>query len=346
MYMVKEFLESLVSEQTRRSYKRGLAKFEEYYGKSAKFLLKEKDSGKTIERFYVWLRKKYSQNSCRALVNPIIQYCKYNNIEPRIKKSLHMYRTTLTTRDHILTAEEARAMYNVGSLEEKVIAKTWLLGLRIGDASRLEWKQFDIRPSEELKEILVNTRKEEVVAHCFIDQELQRLLAKHIPNLDQDNKYLFQSGNQDHLSEKQLLRKLQSLQKRAQVKARGRFGWHIARKLFMRTCAENGVTSWNAKLMVGKAVDKSIATYINGVSLRKDARKILNVLRMEAPKTNGRMSTITEALDLVLRVLRKMALKEIEKEQQASGYLGVMVDYSKLSHKEVLEEYLKLRKKE
>jgi len=32
-------LESLVSDATRRSYKRGLAKFEEYYGKSSKFLL-------------------------------------------------------------------------------------------------------------------------------------------------------------------------------------------------------------------------------------------------------------------------------------------------------------------
>ena len=70
---MKSFLESLVSEQTRRSYKRGLTKFEGYYGKSSKFLLKEKDPGKTIEKFYVWLRKKYSQNSCRALVNPILQ---------------------------------------------------------------------------------------------------------------------------------------------------------------------------------------------------------------------------------------------------------------------------------
>jgi len=47
---MKSFLESLVSDGTRRSYKRGLAKFEEYYGKSSKFLLKEKDPGKTIEK--------------------------------------------------------------------------------------------------------------------------------------------------------------------------------------------------------------------------------------------------------------------------------------------------------
>lgn len=98
--------------------------------------------------------------------------------------------------------------------------------------------------------------------------------------------------------------------------------------------------------MVGKSVDKSIATYINGVSLRTDAKKILNVLRMELPKENVGMPTVVEALDLVLRVLRKMALKEIEMEQQTSGYLGVMVDYSKLSHKEILEKYLELREEE
>ena len=95
-------------------------------------------------------------------------------------------------------------------------------------------------------------------------------------------------------------------QKRARIKAKGRFGWHIARKLFLRTCAENGVISWNAKLMVGKAVDKSIGTYINGVSLRKDACKVLKVLLMEPPKTKVGDPTIVEALDLVLKVLRKM----------------------------------------
>jgi integrase len=207
MYSMKSFLESLVSDATRRSYKRGLAKFEEYYGKSPKFLLKEKDPGKTIEKFYVWLRKKYSQNSCRTLVNPIIQYCKYNNIEPRIKKSLHIYKTTVTTRDHMLTVDEARSMYEIGSLEEKVIIKTWLLGLRIGDAVRLEWKQFDLEPSEDMAEVLIHTKKEDVVAHAFIDPEFQELLAKYIPNLDQSNPYVFQSERGKHLSEKQMLRK-------------------------------------------------------------------------------------------------------------------------------------------
>jgi len=233
-----------------------------------------------------------------------------------------------------------------GSLEEKVIVKTWLLGLRIGDIVRLKWKQFHIEPSEELVEVLIHTKKEAIVAHIFIDPEFQQLLTKYIPNLDQNDPYLFQSERKKHLSEKQMLRRIQSLQRRAQIKAHGSFNWHIARKLFLRVCAENGITSWNAQLMCGKQVDKSIKTYINHVSLKKDAEKVYRVLRMEPQKTNGRISTMTEALDLVLRVLRKMALKELEIEQQASGYLGVMVDYSRLSHKEVLEEYLKIKKKE
>jgi len=32
---------------------------------------------------------------------------------------------------------------------------------------------------------------------------------------------------------------------------------------------------------VGKAVNKFIGTYINGVSLKKDAKKVFSVLRME-----------------------------------------------------------------
>lgn len=348
--MKKAFLESLTSKATRKSYDYGLRKFEEFYGKDAKFLLKEKDPGKTIERFYVWVRKSYSQNSARAIVNPIIQYCKYNNIEPKIRKSLGIYTTVLTTRDHRLSVDEARATYEIGSLEEKVLVKTWLLALRISDACRLEWKQFDFdKVSEEPREVLVHTKKEGIPAHCFIDNEFQRLLTKYIPNLDQDNRYLFQSPEGDHLKTRQMLRNLQNLQKRAQVKARGRFGWHIARKLFMRVAAENGVTSWNAKLMVGKAVDKSIATYINGVALKKDAIKILNVLRMEPVQITNKVGNLEELVTKMEKAfgafLRQMLISE-------GGTLSTLIDYettvdfAKMSDRELIEWYVKTYSRE
>ena len=296
MYMVESFLESLVSRHTRKSYKYGIKRFAEFYGKPAADLLLEEDPGKIIEKFYVWCRERYAQNSCRALVNPIIQYLKYNSVEPRIRKSLGIYRTTLTTRDHILSVDEAREMYGIGSLADKVMVKMWLLGLRISDACRLKWKSFDVSPSEDLIEVLVDTRKEGIVAHLFVDPELQTLLEKYIRNLSGENSYFFQSSRGDHLTGKQLLRKLQGLGKKAGIKAKGRFGWHIGRKLFLRTCAENGVTSWNAKLMVGKAVDKSIATYINHADLKKQARKVLVVLQMESTEPHQGIESLKEVV--------------------------------------------------
>lgn len=306
MYMEKEFLESLPSPQTRKGYKNGLKRFKEFYGKSLTEFLKEKDTGKVIEKFYAYLKQKYSQNSCRGLVNSIIQYAKYNGIIPQYRKSLGMYHTTLTTRDHKLQVSEAREMWKVSGLEDKVLIKTWLLGLRIGDCSRLEWKTFNIK-GEPPVEILLNTRKEGITAHVFLDEEYLGLLDKYILMLDQKNKYLFQSERNVHLTEKQLLRRLQSLQRKAGIKLNGQvFGWHIARKLFMRTSAELGITSWNAMMMVGKSVDKSISTYINGVQLREDAMKVLSVLRMEIPKNNGNGKAKQEDVELIAKVVARV----------------------------------------
>lgn len=291
-----EFLKSRLSKNTRKSYRNAIKSFEKWYGKPIKNLLKENDPSKTIENYYIQLRENSPQNTCRCKTNPIIQYLKYNNVQLNIRKSLGIFRTEITARDHILTIDQARALYKIASLEDKILVKAWLLGLRISDASRLKWSDFDIQPQNEPIEILIHTKKKGIIAHCFIDQEFQNLLNKYIPTLDQSNEFLFQSARQERLSEKQLLRRLQNLAKKTGIKPRGRFGWHIARKLFLRTGTELGINQWSLKMMVGKAVDKSIATYINGVNLTKDAIKISNVLRMEKPESNQKNENLLEAI--------------------------------------------------
>jgi integrase len=325
MAKIDDWLSTIPSKQTRKSYRNGIRRFEEFYQKPIETLIGSQDAGKTIEKFYVWLKNKgRSQNTCRTTTNAPIQFLKYFNTPVKYRKNLGIYRTTLTTRDHMLNVDEAREMYRIGSLKEKVMVKTWLLGLRIGDACKLEWKQFNFKPSEEPKEVLVNTKKEGIVAHVFIDAEFQKLLAKHIPNLDQNNKFLFQSEKGNNLKEKQLLRKLQKLQKKARINPKGVFGWHIGRKLFMRTCAELGITSWNAKLMVGKAVDKSIATYINGLQLKDDATKVSNVLQMELSNGNGNSQLAKQLEDLQKATFKQMLFmklmeKTISKEKMAKA---------------------------
>jgi len=334
--MTKDFLDSLVSPKTRKSYRHGLKVFEEFYRKPLQMLLKEKNSGKTIEKFYVWCNKRYMPNSCRAVVNPIIQYCKYNDVEPKIRKSLHIYHTMVSTRDHILTVDEARRMYKIGSLQEKVMVKIWLLGLRIEDVCKLEWKKMDVfQILEEPKEVLVSTLKEGVAADCFLDKELQELLTRYIPTLDKSNPFLFQTARLGHLSEKQLRRRLQRLQKRAMIEPQGTFGWHIARKLFLRTCAENGVNSWAASMMVGKTVASSIATYIQGAKLREEAKKVLNVLRMEPVQFANTSAAAT--LDLIMKVLRRLIGREMKESGMDDGTLNMILIKP---DEEVLKEYL------
>jgi integrase len=342
MGKMNDWLETIPSPQTRKSYRYGIRKFEEYYGKGVETLIGSENAGKTVEKFYVWLKDKgHPQNTCRNLTNAPIQFLKYFGTPVKYRRNLGIYNTTLTTRDHKLTVDEAREMWKIAGLDEKVMIKTWLLGLRIGDACKLEWTKLNIKASVEPQEILVNTKKESIVAHVFIDTEFQELLQRYLPTLDKSNKFLFQSEKGGNVKEKQLLRRLQSLQKKAGIEADGQvFGWHIGRKLFLRTCAELGITSWNAQLMCGKSVDPSIATYINGVSLKHDAEKVFNVLRMEPPQTNGRVDNLMQAMDLVLKVLRKMCIKELQAEGYGTEVLGVLKDYSRLTHKEVLEEYL------
>lgn len=280
---MEHWLGDIPSPQTRKNYKNGIKKFEEYYGKPIEALLELSDEelGHEINKYFSWLKQSHPQNTCRNRTNTVIQYLKHFGKNPKYKKNLGIFTTTITTRDHMLTVEEAREMWSVASIEEKVMIKTWLLGLRIGDACRLEWKQFDFGPTEEPQEVLVNTKKESITAHCFVDSEFQKLLEKYIPTLSKSNKYLFQAQTGSNVKEKQMLRRLQNLQRKAGVKAKGVFGWHIGRKLFLRVAAENGVTSWNAQMMCGKAVDKGISTYINGLALKNDAIKIHNVLKME-----------------------------------------------------------------
>lgn len=193
MSKVNDWLGTIPSPHTRKNYLNGIRRFEEFYQKPIENLLKLDDTelGHVIEKFYSHLKQNHPQNTCRNLVNCPIQYLKYFGKNPKYKKSLGIYTTTLTTRDHLLTVDEAKEMWKIASLEEKVMVKTWLLGLRIGDACKLEWQQFNIKPTEEPQEVLISTHKEGITAHVFVDSEFQKLLEKQIPNLDRSKSFSF-----------------------------------------------------------------------------------------------------------------------------------------------------------
>jgi len=345
---MKDWLDEIPSPQTRKSYRAGIKRFEKYYQKPIEELLEQSDEqlGHQINKFYTHLKQSHPQNTCRNITNSVLQYLRFYGKNPRYNRNIGIFNTTLTTRDHILVIDECREMWKIAGLTEKIMIKTWLLGLRISDACKLEKTKFSITPSEEPVELLIHTRKEGIVAHAFIDSEFQNLLQKYLPTLDQENKFLFQSEKGGNVKEKQMLRKLQSLQKRAGIDAKGQvFGWHIGRKLFLRTCAELGITSWNAQMMCGKSVEKSIAAYINGVQLKNDATKVYNVLKMEVSNGNGKVTRLEETVNalerenMTFKTRIDLMQKNLQTQESESAVFKTRIDSMQKSiesqHKEI-----------
>lgn len=91
----------------------------------------------------------------------------------------------------------------------------------------------------------------------------------------------FQTMKGKHISNDALNWTLQELAKRANLKINGNLRWHCSRKVVLRTAAELGINQWFAKALTGKSIPKDIATYIEGLDLKKDFLKLHNVLRIK-----------------------------------------------------------------
>lgn len=243
-------------------------------------------------------------------------------------------------------------MASVADLKGQVILELLLLGLRVGDVCRLEWKWFDVSDQDAPVPLDIRTHKEGIIAHTFVSQELKELLTKFLPSLDSSCKYLLQSSRKEHLDEDSLNAILKDLATRARINLRGLLHWHCDRKLFMRTCAESGINSWNAKMMCGKAVEKSIETYINNVQLKEDIKKVSNILRLKKTNGNGRIGNLEEVMNLMgaalAELLRPIVARMSQDKQQSSKTLGLIInpDFEHMKPKKLLEEFLRLTKEE
>lgn len=111
MKLVDDWLSGIPSIHTRKCYKSGIKKFEnDYYHKPIESLIKSPDAGKVVEQFYCWLREKHGQNTCRNVVNSVIQFLKFHGTEVKYRRALQIYKTVPTTRDHRTAISEIQEM--------------------------------------------------------------------------------------------------------------------------------------------------------------------------------------------------------------------------------------------
>ena len=281
----------------------------------------------------MWLKEQgHGQNTRRNLINSPIQFLKFFGNEPKYRKSLGMYKTVPTTRDHRATIQEIQAMAKVADLREQILLEIYLLGLRIGDVSKLQWRTFDVKGNCPIP-IQIMTRKE-VVARSFVTEEIKNLLEKYIPLLDKSNKHLFQSKRKGHLSTKQINNIFKKIIQRAGIHNHKLFRWHTGRKLVLRTCAELGISSWSAKLIEGKAIPSSDDTYVHDAELKKDFLKISKVLRLfpeNTPQTEDKLKMLEDALK---HVEEENAISKTRIDQLQKNFLSLKKTVERLYPKE------------
>ncbi len=352
---VEDFLETIPSKYTRKNYVNGIKRFEKYYGDSITKLIKSPEATKAIEKFYVALKQKHPQNTCRNLTNSAIQFLKYFDTPLKLRRALGIYRTEVSTDDHKLTIDEIQRMVAVADLKEQVILEVLLLGLRIGDAITLKVSDLDKLEQETPIELKLRATKEGTVYETFISQEFKDTLKLYLPTVE--GKWLFKGIRKDsHTKDETLNLSLKNLANRAGIQLHGRLHWHCGRKLVMRTGAELGISPWIVKKIVGKSIPKSDDTYLSDTDLREGFLKLSAVLKLKPKTVNGKISDIEELTKIcsdavaesLKPAIRKMLIARMAFEKKDSTTIGLieMPNLEAMSSREVLELYVKLRRGE
>jgi len=323
MGKIEDWLEVVPSKNTRKSYTYGVSVFETWYGDSITKLIKSPEASRAIERFYVHLKERHPQNTCRNITNAAIQFLKFHRTEVRPRKSLGIYNTERALGKHLVTISEVQRMADVANLNEQVMLGIFILGFRVGDAIRLKKSDFenllDREPPIELK---LRARKERTVYETYISEELRDLLEQYLPTLESE--WIFPGVRKgSHVKDETLNKRLRSLAERAGIKLNGSLTWHTARNLILREGSQLGINSWNLKRMTGKTIPISDDTYLAGLNLNEDFIRLSRVLKLKPAKVNAKVGNLEEILETVGIAMAKALMNAAREQMRKEGLIGL-----------------------
>jgi integrase len=289
----KDFLDSVINPNTRKGYRVGIKKFQEWFGRSPReILIARKDDltqrpgedlieyrnraarfEKAIEKFHGYLLKQgYTTNTARALTIGIRQLFRYYQMPVRMRAGSRVTKTVKTSRNFPLRIEDIRKMFEVADLRERVILNLATdLGLRISDFIKIKKNDLPLLDQEPPIMFDVMTGKEEVVAHGFLSKETIELLKVYLPTLKKkENPYLFPSNSKRPISDEWLNQLLRKLTKKAQIDLNGKsLTFHCFRKMFLSASIDSGIGLTAGKKLCGKAIARSDDTYLTTVKLKE-----------------------------------------------------------------------------
>ena len=316
---VKEFIDSVINPNTRKGYRVGIKKFQEWFGKSPREILEARKDDLTqrpgedlieyrnraarfereIEKFHGHLLNQgYTTNTARGLTIGIRQLFRYYQMPIRMRAGSRVTKTVKTSRNFPLRIEHVRKMFDVADLRERVILSMATdLGLRISDFIRIKKKDLPLLDQEPPVMFDVMTGKEEFVAHGFLSLETIELLKVYLPTLQKkENNYLFPSNGNRPISDEWLNQLLGKLAEKAQLDLNGKsLTFNCFRKMFLSASIDSGIGLTAAKKLCGKAIAQSDDTYLTTVKLRE---KFVQLKKFLTIKESGKLEgSVVEKLE-------------------------------------------------
>ena len=330
---VEEFLGSVINPNTRKGYRVGIKKFQEWFGKSPREILEARKDDltqrlgedlieyrnraarfeKEIEKFHGHLLKQgYTTNTARALTIGIRQLFRYYQMPVRMRAGSRVTKTVKTSKNFPLRIEHIRKMFEVADLRERVILSLATdLGLRISDFIKIKKKDLPLLEQEPPVMFDVMTGKEEVVAHGFLSSETVDLLKVYLPTLQKkENPYLFPSNGKQPISDEWLNQLLRKLAEKAQIELNGKsLTFHCFRKMFLSASIDSGIGLTAGKKLCGKAIARSDDTYLTTVKLREKFIKLKKFLKLKQS-----MKSEDQQLEKLGSLVAKLA-EELEQQK-------------------------------
>ena len=317
MTVEEEWLQSLLSEHTKDHHQRGLRYFKEFLGNlETEQLIEMKKEERTFETrvimFFKWLQKerKLSQNTARSYCIGVQSFFSYIGLPLRLRNKLPKLHMKL--EGYSPTPEDLQKLYKFGDLQIKAwVALSRDCPARISDLLKITPKQI------QQEEFLIKSQKENVVGKVYISEETQGLFE------------MLEGNGTLPTTQRGVDKLLQRACKNARIPHK--INQHLLRKLWISTATNLNLNQMVIKILSFKSVPEDVLTYfLDRTELREAWQKVIDALPLE-PQANGRVDNLQEAMDLVMKTLRKM----IERELKIKSKKGYLTDI------EILEIFLK-----
>jgi len=336
--VVEKFLGS-VGLSTMRNYRRGLTLFCEWYQKPIETILGERKDDltpraneslvegrqradryeKLIEEFHKWLitpqqdRDAYDINTARTYCLGILQIFRYYNMSITLRAQSPINVTVVSVGDFVLMPMHVKAMFHVAKdLRSKLLISIGNdLGWRIGDVLSIQKTEL---PDLEQQTPIVWTRitaKEKQVAKTCLSDTTVSLLKEYLFAFPSKNPYLFNSNGEGHIDDKTVNDRLRDLAKEANIDIGNmKLTWHCFRDMIISQSKNLGIDGDIIKLMVGKAVNKSMLPYLTGIDVKTAFNRLQEVTRI-----NGSVIK-EESKDIIAQLGKQVGDLSTRLEQQ------------------------------